>query len=537
MRISKQLLTIFVVLFVVKVIISFLIPMPNAFSDDYAYLQMAKNFHDFGILEVNNASPFPPLYSILISPLYLLNDTELIYLLIKILNALISSAIIFPIFLIAKDFLNDKEAIKTSILISLIPTVFVFTFYVMSENIFFLLFTLSILFLYKLLITDKKIFILLAGFTIGLAYLSKILAASLFILELILCLYFLFKKSYTKSLNLFLTGITTILSITPYLVSNLLKYGFTISGLLGKYGIYGTIVGQQKNYFLLIYWMVLNLSFIFLATGLVYPISIFKFKDKNYKILLSFLIITSIVLLFMASELAIERPLEGRESRPIGRYLAAVYPLIILLGSISLKNKILSKKVYILALILLLISTQLLSYQLFPLNNMELTHLGVLSYILNLKISTFISSTIIFLLLVLAFYILTKLDYNKLYYLFLIFFAFNIILNIAVIKYNINQNWYNDDANQLGLWFNRNIKDYKQVVLLDESDVYNNPINTIGGKPISDHDSLLIAAYWIRNDIVISNVDQNYKYIFTTKNLNYPIIKQINDLKIYQKQL
>ena len=108
---------------------------------------------------------------------------------------------------------------------------------------------------------------------------------------------------------------------------------------------------------------------------------------------------------------------------------------------------------------------------------------------------------------------------------------------MAVIKYNINQNWYNDDANQLGLWFNRNIKDYNQVVLLDESDVYNNPINTIGGKPISDHDSLLIAAYWIRNDIIISNVDQNYKYIFTTKNLNYPIIKQINDLKIYQKQL
>jgi hypothetical protein len=217
-----------------------------------------------------------------------------------------------------------------------------------------------------LITTNEKKYIILSGFIIGLAYLSKFIALSLFVLELVLFIYFLIKKDYTKATNFLLTGVITIFTITPYLIKNAFEFGFTVYGLLGKYGTYGLIVGEQSNYLLLGYWMLLNLSFIFLATGLIYPLSLFNFKiNKNYNILFSFLVITTIVILVMASELAIGRPFEGHESRPIGRYLAVLYPLIIMLGSISLKNTSFKIKSYIPGLILLLISTKLFSYQLF----------------------------------------------------------------------------------------------------------------------------------------------------------------------------
>src|SRR3989344_1015321 len=125
---------LYLILVLIKIVIISLVPSPSIYADEYIYSKIAKDVLQEGSysIEGNPTSAYPPLYSILISPSYLFQNMEIIYFVMKLINSIILSLIIFPIFFLAKEFLDEKKALFISFLVSILPAYLVTSSYIMS---------------------------------------------------------------------------------------------------------------------------------------------------------------------------------------------------------------------------------------------------------------------------------------------------------------------------------------------------------------------------------------------------------------------
>ncbi|GAG01641.1 unnamed protein product, partial [marine sediment metagenome] len=95
---------ILTILFCSFIIIKFFIVQltvgPTSPGDGYYYMQMARSFlydHDF-LVHGAPSHQYPPIYPILISPAFLFSDMIDVHSTIMLINVIISSTIIFPIY-------------------------------------------------------------------------------------------------------------------------------------------------------------------------------------------------------------------------------------------------------------------------------------------------------------------------------------------------------------------------------------------------------------------------------------------------------
>src|SRR3989344_2118436 len=190
MKWVKRLVFWYIIFVIVKSILSYIIPYPTAFSDSYIYAKMARSiFYDFSLQVGEEAAFFPPMYSLILAPAYILKSMNLVYPAMKIINAVISSSIIFPSWFIAKEFISKKKAFYAAILVSAAPSNFSFSGYIMAENLFYSLFLFSIFFIYKSFTDEREYYSIISGIFIGLAFLTK---TSAFILFIVVGLLFFF---------------------------------------------------------------------------------------------------------------------------------------------------------------------------------------------------------------------------------------------------------------------------------------------------------------------------------------------------------
>src|SRR3989344_4004560 len=330
-KIVKQLCLYFTLFVIIKSILSYFIPADTAFSDNYQYIKLARSFfldQNFSI-HGNLYYSRPPLYPIALSISYLFKDMTYVYLAMKIINAVISSLIIFPAWLLSKEFLSEKKALISAILISLIPSSFAFAPHIMSENLFYPLFLFSIYFIYKSFSENNYKYSILAGIFVVLSTLTKaygIILVAVFIL--ISLIQFFRKKSQPNPLpfliiNLLIIIVGIKLSETSLLLINIPSIGFYIE-------------------------IILYICYIILATGIVLSITaIFSFKNilKNKKYLLFSLIaiFTFILMLIVYANHGYHNLFSWTDHRPVGRYIETILPLIFITGLIGLdsyeKNK------------------------------------------------------------------------------------------------------------------------------------------------------------------------------------------------------
>ena len=99
---------------------------------------------------------------------------QYVYLFMKLLNALLSSLILFPAWLLAKEFLDEKSAFLAAIVISVMPSNFAFAPFIMSENLYYPLFLFSVFAIYKAVISEGYKWTIIAGIFVGLSYLTKV---------------------------------------------------------------------------------------------------------------------------------------------------------------------------------------------------------------------------------------------------------------------------------------------------------------------------------------------------------------------------
>ena len=149
MKTWKLLLVLFIGLVIAKSLLASLVLAPSMFSDEYEYAKMAQSFwqnHNMNVHDVQS-NAYPPLYAMVISPAYAIDNMRIAYLVMKIINVLLSSLVIFPAYLLAKELMDKKSALITAALVGLLPGAFSFAPFLMSENLFLPLSLFSIYFI------------------------------------------------------------------------------------------------------------------------------------------------------------------------------------------------------------------------------------------------------------------------------------------------------------------------------------------------------------------------------------------------------
>ncbi len=536
----RNILFIYFSLVIIKILIASLVKSPTIFADEYYYMRMARSFFNNHTFFIDNtfSTSYPPLYPILTSIAYIFKDMQLVYFFMKVINSLISSLMIVPIFLIAKEFFNEKKSVLIALLISVMPPFFIISFYILSENLFYTLFLSSVYFVYKAFKENKLRYDLLAGFLIGLTLLTRVIGA--IVLVLVIFLMILLKNKISIK-NKFISIIIPILMYIPWMfIANYHLKNTDIIRVTG-YELTITNILQTKYITHALYWIPLNLTYIILSTGIIFFLAYIMFiKSKEYKNNswhIFYLLASILLVLFLALSsiynLAYTDPNNFLVGRPIERYFASLLPLIVIAGLIGIENNVIFNnnkllKAIILISLLFVISAPLTLYTLFPANNPSLIYLGIASFLVELltkyKIIVMIITLAILPLIVIKVY---RLNMRVILTIFLIFFSLVSMLNVSFIVYNANTKWYSLDQTKLGLWLNEMDKG-KSTILFDKRDI-DRDFRWDSPNLNQRERSIGIIGFWLNNDIIIGDVVNDrdkVDFIISTEKLDLQIVNQ-----------
>ena len=540
----KIIIGIFLLLSALKVIYTFFVTSPTIFADEYFYSKMAQSYFYFREFSLHSelVKAYPPLYSVLISPAFIFKNMTYVYTAIKIINSVISSLIIFPVYYFAKEILTEKKALLAAILISVAPMSLAFSGYIMSENLFYVLFLTAAYFIYKASKENNLIYDAFAGIFIGLTILTRYLGLALLVPVGIIFLYDLF---VTKNKTNKLVTISIALAIFgAWLFRNGYLFGYDLSGIFGTYIREGYPVTFTP--LSLTIWTILNFATIIISTGFIFVTAIFSDIKENFRkhpyfyfILFSVLITTLVMMAERTAGSALFKvdTLISLTGRPSARYTDVLTPLIIIGGLVSMKSKLVSNKLIVVMSVLMVLASQLVFFDLFPANNMSLFWLGVVSYfaetaISNIYILTAIYAAILLAVFIAAVILLKYLNTNKLVALMIVFFLALSLVNMFAISQNSNE-WSELDDGQLGLWINDNLHG---TILIDDS--YCNEFdfrdaNTLCSK--KNKSSLL--GFWINEELRVgSKDDETVDYIITRTKLDLKKVYALKGTFVYQVQ-
>jgi len=520
---KKIVLLIFLLLILSKIFIGLFINVPLGFSDSLTYIDSGKAIFDTQSVSELSENKYPPLYPLLISSAFLFEDMEKVHNMIYLINAILSSLIIFPAYLLAKEFLNKRKSVMVATLVGFLPPIFTFSFYIMSENIFYPLVLLSLYLIFKSFKERELKWDILAGLSIGFCFLTKILAIFFFPLVIILVLLH-FRNQIKKKLVLLAVALVTIF---PWLIIKGTSLGYTAQMANTTTSLF--MSARITWFFLYIDYVIIGLGIIFFILSLN---MLFKYLvlNKKKKLLVEILFFAVLFLLIIAANHSGGGYESYQDYRILGRYIAAIFPLILIAGFIELdKIKKIPKFSLFLTTVFVGITTPLLLFDIFfPINNTSWIHIGIGKYFLeSLGLNYKLIITGILLLICVIFFFIKKLRTRKLFRIFMVYFIIICLLNCAVMVYDSEYKWKQTEPVELGLWFNENIED-RGIVMFDIEE-FEDSLNFTDENDITEQEkrATLAMAYWLRGNFKLDTVDNylDYDYIVTKKYLDLEIIK------------
>lgn len=547
MKQTHQLAAFYAVLVIVKVAISLFVPAPTIFSDEYIYVKAAQNIYYNGEFSLNGIPVigYPPLYSFIISAAHIFSNMETAYNIIKIINAILSSLIIIPAYLLSREFLDNNKARTVAMLIGIMPFNFSIFPYAMSENLFSTLFLLAIYCIFKSITEKSKRYAFLAGIFLGLVCITRYIGGILFLVVGILIFYFLIKREKRKAQNAII--IVLIGSVLPIIweIRNYVVAQSSISTLVSSTILINKphlTIAELVIAFLL--WIIIHSSYLILTTGII-PVLAIKRTDENatekYKMFFMIVTITvvNIVLILSRREAggSIKEltPIPLFPGRIIGRYLDFVLPLILLAGIISIvRGVLITKKRVLLTSGIIGAGFLIFYYPLFPFNNTSATIYGALKvtieYITTSTIETaFISvQTIIFIMgCILAvlwtlqlFYHNKAMPFRTATTLLFIFFITSNMISISMTIFQSNQEATKESV-LLGQYLNNERDSFDRIIIdqkyFDVGTTAQEQTKMLYTKP-----NLARIGFWTNKDIVIIDpiFSRPRDYIITSEVLN-----------------
>ena len=173
----KKLFALFGIAVAVKLIILSVtqFQQPLIVMDETLYFLQAKEIwtnHTYILHGKTFGAQYPPLYPLLLSPLTVIADVNARYMLGLVANAILSSLLTFPVFEIARMYLDERKAFIISAITAFAPLSLTYSFVWMSENLYFLLFAYSVLWILR----EERV---KAGIGVGLTALTKVIGLAL----------------------------------------------------------------------------------------------------------------------------------------------------------------------------------------------------------------------------------------------------------------------------------------------------------------------------------------------------------------------
>ncbi|MDD5331698.1 MAG: glycosyltransferase family 39 protein [Candidatus Nanoarchaeia archaeon] len=546
---TKIVILVFLIAIILKFALSFLVNNPIAFSDDYTYIKLARNIFYFNTFSVNSQNPlyYPPLYPLILSFTYLVKDMNLIFVLMKLINSIISSLIIFPIFLLAREFLDERETIILTIITALLPYNILFSNVIMAENLFYPLVLFSIYFIYKSFTTKKITYDILAGIFISLSYLTKTLGLGLIFVVLIPFLYKLIKGNYYEIKKKIVMAVFFILVSLPWFIRNFELFGFSLGLFAGGYPTTKiTTAISSTNYLTLIGWFFVYLGYLIISSAIiffVFNLSFIKNASEKREKILSLIVISSIFSFLIIASMhhinAIADSLTNLfflRGRPLGRYIEFLTPLIIIGAFIGFKKRNLKFEktaLIILTALAAVVISQLIYYQLFPVNTISLSLVGGITYIIGTNLSSFLLPLLLIFLAVFVF-IISKIKINYLVYVFITLMMLTSLIGYsAMLKQS--GDWSKNPQIHLGEFLNDN---KISNILIDRNNCIEKLTKTTTNEGICDyeHDITIIGLKTNDNILIDFPSEQNLKnndFLISKEQYSYKIVKEENKIYIY----
>ena len=260
---------------------------PTGRGDEMTYFDMAESFYR-GFFSVSQSHHYPPLYplSIMVAMVF----KSWIFDGIKLLNALFSSSILFPVYFIARRFMDARKSLATAFLSCLIPYHLVFPRRIVSENLFFPLFmwTMAIAYAVPRSRAYRLHWDLLNGVMIAALYLTRYI--TLAIIPLFLLAWWvkpfdgeksLMKPGWRKSLYFGLLIAAMLAAFSPWLLSGL-REGVQLKLILG-FGVAALSTAAQQTLANLLIWAALYVCYYILVAAPVLHLLIASFFQIDFK--------------------------------------------------------------------------------------------------------------------------------------------------------------------------------------------------------------------------------------------------------------
>ena len=359
----KYIIISFVILTIIKFMISLLFNKPFIYSDEFIYGVVANKISK-GTLLILGDVPFSPVliptgYSYCLAPAYLFKDNmDIVYHCSLLINSILTSLLIIPTFFIMRKFVDEKRSFITAIIVATLPIIFAHNFALLSENLFYLLFLISCILVLKTFSYDKfnKFFIfwaVLTGFSVGLLIMTRALGIA--VLGGLVCV-FLFKIFKNRKISSLKYGLV-FLPFLPAFIIGYLIYSKTIffigypgSGYIDVLSLifsnfsnivrFTHLILNEINYFILMSYIIFMTFTIFL----IYHRK--QFTNEKRENLSIFLIYGFFTIFFLSIITAVH--IFSGENDVYSRYVSLGLPLIFITGviGITIFEKIKNQKKY-----------------------------------------------------------------------------------------------------------------------------------------------------------------------------------------------
>lgn len=557
------LISIFIVIISIKFIFSFSFPSPFIFADEAVYAETARNVldgHLFSNLEY--CQTYPPGYSIILSVAYLFSDDmEIVYRIMILINCILTSAILFPSYFILREFCNKNFSLLGSITISTLPSVTLYTFVLMSENLFIPLFVFSGWFLLKSYSNGGKPWDLLAGLSIFYLYLTRSMGIAMIIGLLISFLFYMLVSSKKEKISEILKDkyLLIVSFVAPAILWSYYKSVFAQE--IARYDTdkySATLLGffsdmESLKIFLSLFlheleFLILTSYFLIFFMACLIILKIYKefkscfLRDWNIRncseiasnlplISLAFYIVVSSIILIVVTVVHMYIALIFHEDQQyfiFGRYIDPIVPFIFLLGIIGfnliynggykINQSDITKVVLLYAMVIVIfVLTFPYEYYKFP-NMFSIFYIQYLKTIVPINIFVLVFSLISFIL---GYFIVSRKKYGNYLFLFLI------ITSLLASTYPAQLSLNADRYIPIGKYLNEHSED-RTVVLMDRWDswplMWFSTIFWMNGYPTH---------YPIDDNISDMKLD-NVKYIISSKLLPYQTATCSMGYKLYE---
>ena len=551
----------YAIIVLIKILLAFFIKTPVEFADGYLYAKIARDIYQFdsGSLAAIAQLGYPPFYPALLAPAYAFGNMPAVYFTMKIINALISALIVFPVFFLAMEFLNSRKSMFITGLIALSASNFNISNYIMAENLFYPLSIFSIYFIYKSFKENKVTYYIISGILVSLAIMTKVIGFAL--IPVVFLAYLFFKKRlYLKAKNIFLHYFAMVVILIPFIVNIVIKlsnktaeessssiYYILLNGLI-KNSLPSKILGYLN-------WSLFHLSYLFLATGVLFSvyfiIGLIKkkeigFEEENLKLLYFLTIILTVITIFGIITAFYGFAAGASNVRIVGRYFANLLPLIFLLGYISFeKTEFNQKKIRILLIVVCLVllvslfATNFLYSQLFPLNNQDVAYIGLVKYVitnfLHLSLNySLLAYSSVFLILISLFYF--RDNKKHLIYLAVLIILLNSIIAYSITYYNSSQ-WSKSEQYELAIWMNKYDPQTSKILIEESSNgKINRELQSLNEKTRKSG-FISYIGFWLNDELYFEKSTEKMDYRITKEKLDKELLYETSGklkIKVYR---